>query len=231
MTGWVPPNKYPVAIKGGRISPSDNFTNMNSHTNWIPEGIVHLETVDITSDTAEVTFTSGFYGLSDWTRYEMLRWVWFPVMNNSFGTGIDYTYIRAQTAAYPTYSVNTTTYAQLMSGNNPNSGSQTTVNSLSTDGIICGMMGRDTSMPGNFMIADMVTATRQGKQVSMIGYAGGYHAGSYFTGGYNIYGPQPTMKVTFSAMLQTGTATTFADKTTVSMYGFYSNDGGDGDWE
>ena len=228
---YVPPNKYPVAIQGGSISPSDNFSNQCSDTDFIDEGVALLETVNITTGTASITFSSPLYGKKDWRRYEMLRWIWYPVIDNPYGTGIDYTYIKLQTASWPTYTVHPTAYSQLMSGNNPNTGNQTTVNSLTADAVICGMMGRDTTKSGNFMICDYNTGYQGNRQASFVGFAGGYHAGSYFTGGLAITAPQPTLKAEFTPYIQTGSAVDFLAGTTVSLYGFYGNDGGIGEWE
>tara|TARA_B100000029_G_scaffold162201_2_gene158261 strand:+ start:25 stop:720 length:696 start_codon:yes stop_codon:yes gene_type:complete len=228
----VPPSKYPVAIQGGSISPSDNWVNQMSDTDYIDEAVVLLDTATVTgSSTSDITFTSNLYGQNDWRRYEQLRWVWYADIDNSYGTGIDYTYIAAQLGPYPTSTPYSANYGTMMYGRNPNTGGEVWNAALAGPAIYCGILSRDTSYRGNCVIMDFYTGHGMNKQGSLASLAGGKEAGGVATGSVAITTPEPIMIARFICYVQTGTLTTFAVGTTVSMYGFFGNDGGTGDWE
>ncbi len=228
----VPPSKYPVAIQGGSISPSDNWVNQNSNTDYISEAVVLLETVTVTGSAAsDITFTSPFYGKGDWRRYLMLRWVWYADMSNPFGTGIDYTYIVAQLGPHPASTPYSSNYYTMMYGRNPNTGSELWNGSTSADGIKCGILSRDTSFAGNCVVMDYVNDHGLNKVSSLVSLAGGKESGGVGTGGVAVTTGEPVMIAKFLPYYQTGAGNTFAVGTTVSLYGFFANDGGTGDWE
>jgi len=228
----VPPNTYPVAIQGGSISPSDNWVNQKSDTDYIDEAIVLLDTVTVTGSAAsDITFASEYSGRKDWRRYTMLRWVWYADMSNPYGTGIDYTYIVAQVGPLPTSTPYSTYYYTTMYGRNPNTGSAIWAGSTSADGIRCGILSRDTSFAGNCVVMDYSIGHYLNKVSSLVSLAGGKEAGGVATGGMAVTTGEPVMTFKFLPYYQTGSGNTFAVGTTVSLYGFFANDGGTGDWQ
>lgn len=228
----VPPNKFPVAIQGGKISPSDNWVNQTSDTQFIDEPIVLIDTVTVTGSAAsDITFASEYAGRKDWRRYSMLRWVWYADMDNPYGTGIDYTYIVAQLGPVPSATPYSTFYYTTMYGRNPNTGSELWYGSTSGDGIRCGILGRDTSFRGNCVVMDYNNGQLLNKVGSLVSLAGGKESGGLATGGMAATTGEPVMLAKFLAHYQTGAGNTFGVGTTVSLYGFYNNDGGTGDWE
>ena len=229
----IPASKYPVAIQGGAISPSDNWVNQDGDTDYIDEAIVLLDTVTVTGSAAsEIEFASEWHGRKDWRRYTMLRFVWYADMDNTYGTGIDYTYILAQLGPYPTSTpYSTASHYTTMYGRNPNTGSAIWAGTTTGDGIRCGILSRDTSFRGNCVVMDYSIGHSLNKVSSLVSLAGGKEAGGVATGGIAVTTGEPVMIFKFLPYYQTGSGNTFGVGTTVSLYGFFANDGGTGDWQ